>query len=86
MKELKMMLKDFTDLFANSLCIVCLLLSGFMIFINLYHYQEIRYEINNDYIISEEYNKEKIRITKLKEKVENVKETGIKQSDYFIFV
>ena len=50
MKEIKMVLKEFSDLFSCSLCMVCIALSGFIIFINLYHYQEIKYSINNDYI------------------------------------
>lgn len=85
MKEIKLVLRDFTDLFSNSLCMVCIILSGFMIFINLYHYQEIRYNINNEYLMSEDYNKSKIKITKLKDKVSNVKESGVSQSDYFIY-
>lgn len=85
MKELKMMFGDFTELFSNSLCMVCIALSGFMVFINLYHYQEIKYEVNNEYITTEEFNKSKIKIQNLKDKVNNVKETGVKQSDYFIY-
>lgn len=85
MKELKILLKDFSEMFSYSLCMVCVVLSGFIIFINLYHYKEIGYEVSNEYVTTEEYNKNKIKITNLKNKVNNVKETGIKQSDYFIY-
>jgi len=85
MKEIKMLLRDFTDLFSSSLCMVCLVLSGFIIFINVYHYQEIKYEINNEYIATNEYSDSKVKITNLKNRINNVKESGIKQSDYFIY-
>lgn len=85
MKELKILLNDFLELFSSSLCIVCLLLSGFMIFINLYHYQEIRYKIGNEYALSEEYLNNKNKIKTLKEKVNNIKENTIDTKDYFIY-
>lgn len=85
MKEIKMVLKEFSDLFSCSLCMVCIALSGFIIFINLYHYQEIRYNINNDYINTEEYKDNKKKISSLKQKINGVKESEIKQSDYFIY-
>jgi len=74
MKELKKMLFEFTDLFSNSLCVICLLLSGFLIFINVYHYKEIRYNIRNDYLLDEVLNEDVDKIKKLKEKIENVRD------------
>jgi len=85
MKEIKILLKDFTELFSYSLCMVCIVLSGFMIFINLYHYKEIGYSVSNEYLTTDEYKNNKLKITNLKNKVNNVKEAGIKQSDYFIY-
>jgi len=85
MKEIKILLKEFTELFSYSLCMVCIVLSGFIIFINLYHYKEIAYNVSNEYVTTEEFNDSKIKITNLKNKVNSVKEARIKQSDYFIY-
>lgn len=85
MKELKMVISEFFDIFSGSLCIVCIALSGFLIFINLYHYQEIGYEISNNYLVSEEFNNNKVKILNLNNKIDSVKENKVKQSDYFIY-
>ena len=85
MKEVKEMLNEFSSLFADSLCIICIFLSGFLILINIYHYQEISYKINNEYINSEEYKANKNNIMILKEKINNISDNKVSQSDYFIF-
>ncbi len=85
MQEIKGVIKEFLSLFADSLCVICIFLSGFLILINLYHYQEIRYKINNEYMTSEEYINNKTKIMILKQKINNLSENKVSQSDYFIY-
>lgn len=45
---MKEFLKDFCDLFASSLTIICFMLASFLLLINLYHYKEVNYAYNTD--------------------------------------
>lgn len=45
---MKDMLKDFCNLLANSVTIICLALASFLILINLYHYKEVNYVYNTN--------------------------------------
>lgn len=71
MKELKEVLYEFSSIFTDFLCIITVMLSGFLIFINLYHYNEIKYEYYTDYANSDRFKEYKEKITSMKEKIKN---------------
>ena len=71
MKELKEVLYEFSSIFTDFLCIITVMLSGFLIFINLYHYNEIKYEYYTDYANSDRFKDYKEKISSMKEKIKN---------------
>ena len=40
---MKEVIKEFTELLANAVTVICLMLASFLILINLYHYREVSY-------------------------------------------
>ena len=71
MKELKEVLYEFSSIFTDFLCIITVMLSGFLIFINLYHYNEIKYEYYTDFVNSDRFKDYKEKISSMKEKIKN---------------
>ncbi len=63
--DIKKMLGEFCDLFGNCLCIISLMLSSYLILINVYHQQEIsaKYYVNIN--TNSNYTKFKSKITDL---------------------
>ncbi len=62
---MKNILKEYLDLFGNSLLIIALMLSSFLLLINLYHYREVNYKYTYDINDSGQYQQFKSTIEKI---------------------
>lgn len=69
MKEL---LRDFITLFGNCLLVLSLMLSSYLLLINLYHYREVNYVYNTDIALNVEYNNMKSKVEKIEKNLSKI--------------
>lgn len=73
MNNLKKIFGEFLELLSSSLLLVCLLISGFLILVNLYHNEYVNYEVTINYDDYSNAKKFKENIDLLEEKVSKMK-------------
>lgn len=78
---MKEMINSFLDLFGNSILIIALMLSSFLLLINIYHYQEVNYEYKSDILTSNQYLSFKNTVDKMEESVKKINTDAIKDQN-----
>ena len=73
---MKEILKEFFELLANSVIVICLIVVSFLLLVNLYHYRETSYVYNTDLNTNVKYVEVKTIISSIEEKVKKFPAVG----------
>lgn len=75
-------LSDFMKLFADSAIVVCLMLSSFLVLINVYHYKEVSISYSRDFASDSQFNKYKQSLKKANDNIKSVNLSKVPVKDH----